>query len=106
MQTLGFSLTVADPEAVEPVEAFCSVGEFHINLFTRVGIVVFYCWRNEAAFLAGKKPFNSIQVALPSKPEINLMLEDWSKAQADALLRCCLEHCEELKAATIINVQG
>jgi|LakMenE18May11ns_1017448.scaffolds.fasta_scaffold9242996_1 hypothetical protein len=101
MQKNGFSLSVDDPEALEPAMAFCTTGELHVNLITKMVVVVFYCWRNEAAFQTGKKPFNSIQVNLPSNPETSQLLEPLLATGqfGSSLLSYCLTHCEELRSA-------
>ncbi len=98
----SFSLAVRDPEALEPAVAFCKTGELHVNLMTKVIVVVFYCWRSETAFQAGKKPFSSVQVNLETNPETSKLLDQWLSPDqfGSALIAHCLTHCEELQAAT------
>jgi hypothetical protein len=97
----SFSLAVSDPESTDPLVAFCTTGELHINLMTKVIVVVFYCWRNEAAFYAGKKPFNSVQVNLPTNPETSKLIDPLLATSqfGSTLIDYCLTHCEELKDA-------
>jgi len=87
-----------DPQDLAPLEqAYCVLSEVLMNLELEAIIVVFKCWRNEQAFLANRKSFNTIQIPFEPEEGGKEFFQNWNKTSGylqlnDYLKQHCLKH--------------